>query len=270
MTVVARFTLPPPLRGHELVVLGAGAGVLIVGAMTLRGRAPAVAVDGGSDGGGFDPTAIGSLLSQALSQGAAAAVAGFAPGAELGAAGLGVAGQAFDAAAGLAGRAVDSSSYVAGTLADSQAFLGAAGIGLAQQLGQGLTDLLPSPIYPTLPPPVTTPPPDPVGTIQPVPTPNPGPTPVPAPPAGGGAPTSIGARPAGAAGWVQARGVARLWTVSGGVARPGQSGSLTFAAWYGPTSTIRTASGSGTFRQILGGNHGGLWIHTSDAGLAWH
>lgn len=157
---MAKLALPAALRGHELIVLGAGAGVLIVGATMLRNRVPIDA--GGFDAapapGGIDPSALASLLTGATSTGAAAALAGFAPGAELGAAGLGVASQAFDSAAGLASRALDSQSYI-----------GAAGIGLAQSLGQGLTDLLPSPIYPTLPPPVTTPtpvpaPPPPAGT----------------------------------------------------------------------------------------------------------
>lgn len=83
-------------------------------------------------------------------------------------------------------------------------------------------------------------------------------------------PASIGDRPAGSEGWVVAKRLEALWTVAGGVARRGPAGALTFAAWYGPTKTIRTASGSGTFREILSGPHHRLWIHTSDAGLAWH
>lgn len=89
-------------------------------------------------------------------------------------------------------------------------------------------------------------------------------------PAATGAPSAIGPRPAGAIGYVIAAGLPSLYTYSGGVARKGGTGSLTFKAWNGPSKTLKTTSGQATFRQVLSGPHHGLWIHTSDAGVSWH
>ena len=76
--------------------------------------------------------------------------------------------------------------------------------------------------------------------------------------------------PAGATRQVVANGLTRLWTLSGGVARPTtyQQGKH-FSAWAGPSVQLRTASGSATFARIVSGVYVGKYVHTSDPGVSF-
>jgi hypothetical protein len=99
----------------------------------------------------------------------------------------------------------------------------------------------------------------------------PAPAPAPAPAPSHTYPSTIGAPPSGAAGWVGCNNLQRLWNLSGGILHP-QSGSFNFSAWVGVNVLYRISSGTGTFtfRKILSGSHRGQFIHASDAGVTFH
>lgn len=93
------------------------------------------------------------------------------------------------------------------------------------------------------------------------------------------APVSIGTKPAGANAWVEATGLARLFSVdSNGILRPVPNPSgYRFEAWVGPKVTKTWAPGpksalrySAIFRKILSGSHKDSYIRVSDMGTAWH
>jgi hypothetical protein len=118
--------------------------------------------------------------------------------------------------------------------------------------------------------------PIPPGTVGEPPPPAPAPAPTAPPPSSSTTTTAIACwpghtRPPGAVGWVTiSSSHFRLWTYSGGYAYPGPYGSLSFSAWDSASVTLRTASGSATFRKILSGVHAGKYFHTSDAGITYH
>jgi len=94
-----------------------------------------------------------------------------------------------------------------------------------------------------------------------------------------GAPASIGAQPAGATGWVDATGLARIWFQdSAGVLRPiPYANGYRFKAWVGPEQNKKNAPGpksavitTTVFRKILSGVHINKWIRVSDMNTVFH
>jgi hypothetical protein len=107
---------------------------------------------------------------------------------------------------------------------------------------------------PVSPPSGVVTPPNPLPT-----TPTPTPTPTPAPTST--LPAFLPTRPAGAVGWVQASGLKRLFSVSGGVAKQITYASVNVSAWVGPAVHYPP---NATLRKILSGGHIGAYVATTD------
>lgn len=128
---MARFDIEALIRRNRLAALAAGGVAAFVGASYWsRRQTPAAAAPIYIQGAANElpPAQLAALLLQSQTAGAAAAAAGFEPGADVAIAGLGV-------AEGLGSAALGSLAGVAGTLAGSQAALGSAGINALVDLG---------------------------------------------------------------------------------------------------------------------------------------